>query len=68
MVKEFGIMQAPTLVITDGEHMTKYVNTSNIKKYVDVKFLVFIYLQYNIRKDFSTNYWLVFYKRHYSHL
>ena len=34
MVKEFGIMQAPTLVITDGEHMTKYVNTSNIKKYV----------------------------------
>ena len=30
MVKEFGIMQAPTLVITDGEHMTKYVNTSNI--------------------------------------
>lgn len=35
MVKEFGIMQAPTLVITDGEHMTKYVNTSNIKKYVD---------------------------------
>ena len=35
MVKEFGIMQAPTLVITDGEDMTKYVNTSNIKKYVD---------------------------------
>ena len=27
--------EAPTLVITDGEHMTKYVNTSNIKKYVD---------------------------------
>ena len=24
----------PTM-ITDGEHMTKYVNTSNIKKYVD---------------------------------
>ena len=35
MAKEFGIMQAPTLVITDGEHMTKYVNASNIQRYVD---------------------------------
>ena len=35
MAKQFGIMQAPTLVITDGEHMTKYVNASNIQRYVD---------------------------------
>ena len=33
--KHFGIVQAPTLVITDGEHMTKYVNASNIQRYVD---------------------------------
>ena len=35
MVRKFGIMQAPTLVITDGEHLKKYVNASNIQKYVD---------------------------------
>ena len=35
IAKQFGIMQAPTLVITDGEHMTKYVNASNIQRYVD---------------------------------
>ena len=35
LARQFGIMQAPTLVITDGEHMKKYVNASNIRKYVD---------------------------------
>ena len=35
MARAFGIMQAPTLVITDGEHTKKYVNASNIQKYVD---------------------------------
>ena len=35
LVRQFGIKQAPTLVITDGEHMKKYVNASNIQKYVD---------------------------------
>ena len=35
MAKEFGIMQAPTLVIMNGNHVTKYVNASNIQKYVD---------------------------------
>ena len=35
MVRKYGIMQAPTLVITDGEHLQKYVNTSNIQRYVD---------------------------------
>ena len=35
MARQFGIRQAPTLVITDGEHLKKYVNASNIQKYVD---------------------------------
>ena len=35
MARKYGIMQAPTLVITDGEHMQKYVNTSNIQRYVE---------------------------------
>ena len=35
LAKQFGIMQAPTLVIMNGNHVTKYVNASNIQKYVD---------------------------------
>lgn len=35
MVRKFGVMQAPTLVVTDGEHSKKYVNASNIQKYVE---------------------------------
>ena len=35
LVKQFGIRQAPTLVITDGENVKKYVNASNIQRYVD---------------------------------
>ena len=35
LVKKYGIRQAPTLVIDDGEHTKKYVNASNIQKYVD---------------------------------
>jgi ribonucleoside-triphosphate reductase len=31
---EYGVMQAPTLVIVAGQHSQKYVNVSNIKKYV----------------------------------
>ena len=34
LVQKYGIMQAPTLVVTDGAHAKKYVNASNIKKYV----------------------------------
>ena len=34
LAREFGIMQAPTLVIKDGEKLSKYVNTSNIRKYI----------------------------------
>lgn len=35
MVSQYGIMQAPTLVIVSGDKTKKYVNASNIKKYVD---------------------------------
>ena len=35
LVKKYGIMQAPTLVIVDSARTKKYVNASNIKKYVD---------------------------------
>ena len=31
----YHVMQAPTLVVVDGERHEKYVNVSNIKKYVD---------------------------------
>ena len=38
LAAQYGIMQAPTLVVTDGTKAKKYVNASNIKKYVaDVK-------------------------------
>ena len=35
LVKKYGIMQAPTLVVVDGTRAKKYVNASNIKKYVN---------------------------------
>lgn len=37
LVNRYGIMQAPTLVITNGEHSDKYVNASNIQKYLTEK-------------------------------
>ena len=38
LVRKYGIMQAPTLVVTDGTKAKKYVNASNIKKYItDIK-------------------------------
>lgn len=37
LAEKFGIMQAPTLVVLEGSHTEKYVNASNIKKYVDKK-------------------------------
>ena len=33
----YGIMQAPTLVIVNNGEVHKFVNASNIKKYVDSK-------------------------------
>ncbi len=35
LVKKYNIMMAPTLVIEEGGNARKYVNASNIKKYVD---------------------------------
>ena len=35
LAMKYGIMQAPTLVVIRGNKAKKYVNASNIKKYVD---------------------------------
>ncbi|MCM1092075.1 MAG: ribonucleoside triphosphate reductase [Butyrivibrio sp.] len=35
LANRYGVMQAPTLVVVNGDHHKKYVNASNIKKYVD---------------------------------
>lgn len=37
LAKRYGIMQAPTLVVVNGDECTKYVNASNIKKYAEKK-------------------------------
>lgn len=34
---QYGVMQAPTLIIKRGEQIERYVNASNIKKYVEIK-------------------------------
>lgn len=31
----YGVMQAPTLVVVNGDDFKKYVNVSNIRKYMD---------------------------------
>lgn len=38
--KSFGIMQAPTLVISDGDNFEKISNLSNIKKYTQTQTLL----------------------------
>jgi ribonucleoside-triphosphate reductase len=35
MAVKYGVMQAPTLVTVNGDQYKKFVNASNIKKYVD---------------------------------
>ncbi len=35
LASRYGVMQAPTLVVVNGDYHKKYVNASNIKKYVD---------------------------------
>lgn len=37
LVSKYGIMQAPTLVVIENGKMNKYVNASNIKRYIDHK-------------------------------
>ena len=40
LATRYGVMQAPTLVIVDGDQYRKYVNASNIKKFVEQPVLV----------------------------
>lgn len=35
MAKEYGVMQAPTLVVLDGESFTSYANASNIRAFAE---------------------------------
>ena len=35
LARKYGIMQAPTLVVVEEGHAKKYVNASNIKRYVE---------------------------------
>ncbi len=35
LAARYGVMQAPTLVVVDGDSHKKYVNASNIKKYAE---------------------------------
>lgn len=35
LAHKFGVMQAPTLIVINGEETKKYVNASNIQRYVD---------------------------------
>lgn len=37
LVQKYGVMQAPTLVVIEDNKVNKYVNASNIKKYIDSK-------------------------------
>ncbi|MCI8327920.1 MAG: ribonucleoside triphosphate reductase [Lachnospiraceae bacterium] len=37
LVEKYGVMQAPTLVVVENNRAKKYVNASNIKKYVERK-------------------------------
>ena len=40
LARRYGVIQAPTLVVVNGDSHKKYVNASNIKKYVDQLTLV----------------------------
>lgn len=40
LARRYGVMQAPILVVVNGDSHKKYVNASNIKKYVDQLTLV----------------------------
>lgn len=35
LVRKYGIMQAPTLVVVENDKAKKYVNASNIKRYIE---------------------------------
>ena len=35
MTEKYGVRQAPTLIVTDGESFNKITNVSNIKKFIE---------------------------------
>lgn len=35
LAQRYGVMQAPTLVVIDGNSQRKYVNASNIRKFAE---------------------------------
>ena len=35
LAAKYGVMQAPTLVVVQGDQVKKYVNTSRIKQFAD---------------------------------
>ena len=35
LARKYGVMQAPTLIVIEGQQATKYVNASNIARYVE---------------------------------
>jgi len=37
LAQKYGVMQAPTLIVLNGEQVGKYVNTSDIRRYVEMK-------------------------------
>lgn len=37
LTRKYGVMQAPTLVVLNGDQTKKYVNASNIRRYVETK-------------------------------
>ena len=40
LTKRYGVMQAPTLVVVDGDDVTKYANASNIRKYAEQRAMI----------------------------
>ena len=42
LVQRYGVMQAPTFVVVDGDDIKKYANASNIRKYVEAKNAVLV--------------------------
>jgi len=37
LAQKYGVMQAPTLIVLNGEQVGKYVNTSDIRRYMEMK-------------------------------
>ncbi len=40
LTRKYGVMQAPTLIVVDGDSYTRYANASNIKKYAEKNSMV----------------------------